>query len=267
MTLLCMKKRFSRRHNSLVARVPWLGPVALVLFVLVLICAILRFLLPGVLVSVASPFWSTGSSLAAGVGNVGSFFSDKATLTNERDRLLSENAAYYAKNAALDARVTDLERLLGDRTERVDGILAGVLSRPPVSPYDVLIVDAGAEAGVSIGNRADGPGGMPLGVVESVTNTSSRILLYSTPGNETESWIGETRIPVTLVGEGSGAMSAVVAREAGILVGDLVYTSGPGALPIGSVLAVGNDPSSPRSRVDIRPLLNPFSVTWVTITP
>ncbi len=246
---------------------PWLGPVALVLFVLVLIFAILRFLLPGVLVAVASPFWSAGSSLSAGVGNVGSFFTDKATLTNERDRLLAENAAQYAKNALLDARVEDLERLLGSRTEAVDGVLAGVLSRPPVSPYDVLIVDAGSDSRVSVGSRADGPGGMPLGTVESVTKTSARILLYSTPGKETESWIGETRIPVTLVGEGSGAMSAVVAREAGIAVGDLVYASGPGALPIGSVLAVGNDPSSPRSRVDIRPLLNPFSVTWVTILP
>ena len=246
---------------------PWLGPVALVLLVLVLIFAILRFLLPGVLVAVASPLWGAGSSLTAGVGNVGSFFSDKATLTNERDRLLADNAAYYAKNAALDARVKDLERLLGDRTESVNGILAGVLSRPPVSPYDVLIVDAGSDVQVSVGSRVDGPGGMPLGEVESVTKSSARILLYSTPSKETESWIGEARIPVTLVGEGSGAMSAVVAREAGIAVGDLVYASGPGALPVGSVTAVENDPSSPRSRVDIRPLLNPFSVTWVTIAP
>lgn len=246
---------------------PWLGPVVLVLGVLVLIFAVLRFFLPGVLVSVVSPFWSAGSSLSSGAGNIASFFTDKATLTNERDRLLADNAAYYAKNAMLDARVKDLERLLGDRTERVGGILAGVLSRPPVSPYDVLIVDAGSDARVSVGSRADGPGGMPLGEVESVTKSSARILLYSTPGKETESWIGETRIPVTLIGEGSGAMSAMVAREAGIVVGDLVYASGPGALPVGSVTAVGNDPSSPRSRVDIRPLLNPFSVTWVTIAP
>lgn len=246
---------------------PWLGPVALVLIVLVFIGAVLRFVFPGVLVSVATPFWNVGSSLSVGAGNVGSFFTDKATLSNERDRLLADNAAYYAKNALLDARVKDLERLLGDRTEEVDGILAGVLSRPPVSPYDVLIVDAGSDEQVTVGSRADGPGGMPLGEVQSVTKTSARILLYSTPGKETESWIGETRIPVTLIGEGSGAMSAVVAREAGIAVGDLVYASGPGALPVGSVTAVGNDPSSPRTRVNIHPLLNPFSVTWVTIVP
>jgi len=244
---------------------PWLGPVALALFVLVFIFVVLRFLLPGTLITVAKPFWFIGSSLSAGVGNTGSFFSDKTALTKERDQLLADNAAFYAKNAALEGRVADLERLLGDRTEPVPGILAGVLTRPPVSPYDILIVDQGSDARVRVGSRVDGPGGMPLGEVESVTKNASRILLYSTPAKETESWIGETRIPVTLVGEGSGAMSAIVAREAGITVGDLVYAAGPGALPVGSVIAVGNDPSSPRSRVDIRPLLNPFSVTWVTI--
>lgn len=246
---------------------PWLGPVSLALFVLVLIFVVLRFLLPGTLITVAKPFWATGNVLTAGVGNVGSFFTDKVALTNERDRLLAENAALYAKSALLEARIADLERLLGGRTEAAGGILAGVLARPPVSPYDVLIVDAGSDAGVSVGSRADGPGGMPIGSVESVTKDSARIQLYSTPAKETESWVGEVRIPVTLVGEGSGAMSAVVAREAGIAIGDLVYVAGPGALPVGSVTAVGNDPSSPRSRVDIHPLLNPFSVTWVTITP
>ncbi len=262
-----MKKRFSRRHNSFVGAYPWLGPTAVGLFILVVIVAGLRFLVPGALVSISSPLWAAGDSLTLGVENVGSFFTDKATLTNERDRLLAENAALQASNASSVARVRDLERLLGDRTEAAPGILAGVLARPPVSPYDVLIVDAGSEQGVLAGSAVQGPGGMPLGMIESATGNSARVLLYSTPAQETESWIGEARIPVTLVGEGSGAMSAVVAREAGIVVGDLVYASGPGARAVGSVIAVGNDPSSPRSRVDIRPLQNPFSLTWVTITP
>lgn len=247
--------------------VPWLGPVSLTLSVLVLIVLVLRFLVPGALVVVAQPFWTTGTVLTAGVGNVGSFFTNKVSITNERDRLLAENAAFYAKSALLEARVADLEELLGGRTDASDSILAGVLARPPVSPYDMLIVDTGSNEGVMVGSRADGPGGMPIGQVESVTGNSARIQLYSTPAKETESWVGENRIPVTLIGEGSGAMSAVVAREAGIAIGDLVYMAGPGALPVGSVIAVENDPSSPRSRVDIRPLLNPFSISWVTIAP
>ncbi|HRH55963.1 MAG TPA: rod shape-determining protein MreC, partial [Candidatus Paceibacterota bacterium] len=146
-------------------------------------------------------------------------------------------------------------------------VLAGVLVRPPVSPYDTLILDQGSSAGVEAGMRAEGAGGLPIGIVESASANSSRVILYSAPGKETESWAGEARIPITLRGEGSGAMSATVAREAGIVAGDLVYVSGPGAIAIGSVVAVDNDPSSPRSRINVRPLANPFSMTWVTLVP
>ena len=262
-----MRKRFSRRHNSFVGQYPWLGPAALALIVLVIIIAVLRFLLPGTLVAMSTPLWYTGDVLTAGVGNAGSFFTDKAKLMQERDALLAENAALKSANATAEARAADFGRLLGERTEPVAGIIAGVLARPPVSPYDVLVIDQGSEQGVLADAAVQGPGGMPLGRVESVTASSARVLLYSTPGQETESWVGESRIPVTLMGEGSGAMSAVVARDAGISVGDLVYASGPGARAVGSVIAVGNDPSSPRSRADIRPLQNPFSLTWVTVTP
>jgi cell shape-determining protein MreC len=262
-----MKKRFSRRHNSFVGAYPWAGPALLGLVALVIVVAAFRFLLPGTLIAVSKPFWSAGSGLSAGVGNAGSFFADKTKLMNERDALLRENAALLAANATSAARAADLALLLGDRADAGTGVLAGVLARPPVSPYDVLVIDQGSDEGIHAGDRVQGPGGMPIGTIESVTKFSARVLLYSTPAKETESWIGEARIPVTVIGEGAGSLSAEVARDAGISVGDLVYMMGPGALAVGSVVMVGNDPSSPRSRVDIRPLQNPFSITWVTVTP
>lgn len=262
-----MRKRFSRRHNSIVGAYPWAGPAALALIVLALLFFILRIFLPGALVALATPLWVSGNALTAGAGNTLSFFGDKGALIEERNRLEADAAALYAKNAALEAQVADLTRLLGKRTEAGPGVLAGVLSRSPVSPYDTLILDQGTEAGVAVGDRVLGPGGLPLGTIESVAKHSARALLYSTPARETESWVGESRIPLTLIGEGAGAMSAIVAREAGVVEGDQVYVPGPGAVPLGVVVAVGSDPSSPRSRVDIRPLANPFSVTWVTVVP
>ncbi|MES2668628.1 MAG: rod shape-determining protein MreC [Patescibacteria group bacterium] len=262
-----MKKRFSRRHNSLSAAYPWAGPAVLALMLVAVVIAGIRFLAPNALVSVSTPLWTGGNALTAGVGNVGAFFTDRGKLQEERDSLLAENAALRAMSATSEARAADFARLLGDRIEPARGVVAGVLARPPVSPYDVLIVDQGSESGMAPGSVVEGPGGMPLGLIESVTASSARVLLFSTPGQETESWIGESRIPVTLIGEGAGSMSAEVAREAGIITGDLVYAAGPGARAVGIVTAVGNDPSSPRSRADIRPLQNPFSLTWVTVLP
>lgn len=244
-----------------------LGPVSLILVGILVLFFVLRSFVPGSITFLATPFWLTGNALTAGVGNTGTFFSDKESLASERDRLRTENAALASRYEVLAAREADLRVLLGARTEPEKGILAGVLSRPPVSPYDMLIVDAGANAGIASGLRVLGAGGVPLGTVDSVSADSSRIMLYSTPQRETESWVSDARIPVTLIGEGSGAFSADVIRESGIKEGDLVYVAGQGALPIGTVVAVASDPSSPRTRIDIKPNLNPFSVTWVTVMP
>jgi len=237
----------------------------LTLLALVLLFAIVRIFMPGIIIALGTPLWNTGTVLSAGVGNAGDFFTSSAKLADERDGLLAEQAALMAQNALLAEQVADLTRLLGSRVEPAPGILAGVVARPPVAPYDVLILDQGTDAGVTPGMRSLGNGGTPLGTVESAARSSSRIVLYSSPGRETESWVGEQRLPVALRGEGSGAFTATVAREAGVAIGDMVYISGAGALPIGTVTRVGNDPSSPRSHIDIKPLLNPFSATWVTL--
>ncbi len=234
---------------------------------LILLVFVVRAFAPGVIPFAAMPFWKTGDALTAGAGNAGTFFADKGALLREVAALRSENESLRAQQAILEARAADFERLLGTRTERAPGILAGVLTRPPVSPYDVLVIDAGQSSGVVSGMRAFGAGGVPLGVVESAANQSARVVLYSAPGHDTQAWVGETRIPVTLSGRGAGAFSLEAARESGIMVGDTVFVPGSGALPIGTVVSVGNDPSSPRSRVEVKPVLNPFSVTWVTLTP
>lgn len=244
-----------------------MGPIPLGCAALVLVFVVVRMLAPGALVALGSPLWLTGTVVSSGVGHTASLFGDKQAIIAERDALREEQVALSVTAQTLQSRVADLERLLGERTEPEAGIVAGVLARPPVSPYDLLILDQGQRAGVTVGARVQGIGGMPIGVIESVTVISSRARLYSTPAQETEGWIGEERVPVTVIGEGSGALRAEVAREAGIEPGALVYTAGPGALPLGTVVGVQNDPTLPRSRVDIRPLANPFSLTWVTITP
>ena len=161
--------------------------------------------------------------------------------------------------------VRDLEPLLGTRVSAQKGIVAGVLARPPLVPYDVLVADQGSSAGVSLGARAYGAGGTPLGTVESVTEHTSRVLLYSAPARQTGGWVGDTRIPVILIGEGAGAFSASLPRDAGVRTGDVVLVPGGGSLPIGVIEMVETAPSSPLAFLSITPITNPFSITWVTI--
>ena len=237
-----------------------------IVLVVVLMIVVARVAFPDTLASLLAPLWRTGEGATAGVEKVTTFFADKEALSQERDRLVNENSGLVNENRALRARASDLTALLGTRLEGTSDILAGVLARPPISPYDVLVLDRGTEHGVASGALVFGNGGVPLGTIAATTNTTSRALLYSAPGRKTSAWIGTTRIPVTLVGEGSGAFSLLVPREVLVLVGDEVYVAGPGLLPIGMVSAVQTDPSATQARVRIRPIANPFSITWVTVS-
>ena len=258
-----MKKRFSPRHNILLPRKSWgIGGAVLALAALVVL---LRFVAPDALVAVARPAWSFGAGVGSGLNALSGLFRDGASREAERRRLVEETATLSAENTILAERVRDLEGLLGTRSSAPEGIVAGVLARPPVSPYDILITDQGSKAGVSVGASVRGAGGIPLGTVESVTEDASRVTLYSAPSRRTEGWIGASRIPVTLIGEGAGVFSASVPRDAAIVAGDAVLIPGGGALPIGSIETIETDPSSPLATLFIRPLVNPFSIIWVTI--
>jgi len=225
-----------------------------------------RFVFPNTFSFVLAPVWNLGSALSAGVGSSATVFTSEAQQQAERAELIARTDKLTAENAVLAARLSDLTRLLGTRTEPVAGIVAGVIARPPVSPYDVLILDAGTNAGVKVGARVEGVGGIPIGTIAATTNTSARVLLYSTPGMITSAWLGEERLPLEVTGVGSGAFRASVAREVVVQEGDLLYFAGPGAVPSGIVVDASTDPSDTKTRLQIRPYANPFSITWVTIT-
>ncbi|KND49707.1 MAG: hypothetical protein AB203_01315 [Parcubacteria bacterium C7867-008] len=240
--------------------------IAGVLIFIMIVLAIIRFAAPGVFIAIASPLWGTGSLVGNGIEYVTKGFKNSVIVANERDQLVTENVVLQADNLRLSTRIHDLEALLGSRTEAAPGILAAVLARPPVAPYDVLIIDQGTESGVSLGSTAYGPGGTPVGTVASVAAKSSRITLYSNPGLETAAWVGEARTPVMVKGSGSGAFTAELPKAAGVTEGQGVYIAGAGALPIGSVARIDSDPSSPNVVLHVHPYVNPFSLVWVTVS-
>ncbi len=215
--------------------------------------------------ALTTPLWRAGGVATDALHGMTLLFGNSAGLARERDQLQNENRALMETNRTLSASVADLERLLGSRTEGEKRVVAGVLARPPVIPYDTLIVDVGSQAGVHAGAFAFGPGGVPLGTVAQVGPTSSHIELFSTGGRVTEGWVGEKRLPITLTGRGGGAFEATLPRDSGIAVDAVVYVPGPGALPIGTVVRIDSNPSSPRDTVHIAPYANVFSLTWVEL--
>lgn len=248
-----MKKRFSRSSNSgllTTSRVLLAG-----LFVVLLILASVRMIFPDSFALITKPLFASGELLTGLVG--GKLDSSE----RERDELLRALADEKAKYASLEASYKEVTGF----SPEVTGLLVGVIARPPVSPYDVLVVSAGERTGVSVGMVAYTRANIPVGTVEQVGDTSARILLYSAPERVTEGWIGEAKVPVSLVGRGSGAFVGELSKEVAVVVGDGVFIPGPGGQLIGHVVRVDSSPSSPSVVVQIRPLGNPFSITWVKL--
>ena len=60
-------------------------------------------------------------------------------------------------------------------------------------------------------------------------------------------------------------MSATIARGESVIEGDKVFASGPGMLPIGTVVRIDSDPSTPSMTLRIMPAQNLFSIAWVML--
>lgn len=261
-----MKKPSFRRHSfdrvSLIS--PNVRSVGIIVLAVVLVLGIVRLAAPGAFIAIAKPVWGIGSSLAEGVGGFASSFGSTRRLAEERDRLAAENAALSAELAAARAQIEDLGKVESGSSEEM---LVGVLAGPPVAPYDVLILAAGAKDGVREGLLVYGKGGVPIGTIRQVEETTSRAALFSEAGRENHGWAGIDRIPVVLRGTGSGTFSMTASKDSGLAVGQEVYLPGPGAIPVGLISKVDTDPSSPDERVHIFPYANPFALPFVRVGP
>jgi cell shape-determining protein MreC len=259
-----MKMRFLKRRNALLTPQSLSAGTAVLAIAILLV--VVRFFLPGFFVLAVSPLWNVGTYMSSKTRAVTESFASATAVGQERDQLASENATLMLENSALTAKVNDLTSLIGTRPPLRPGILAGVLARPPFSSYDTLIIDEGSAAEVRVGAMVTATGGVPVGTIASVTGDTARVVLLSAPGTKTGGWIGEARTPVTLTGEGAGAFSLSVSKDIKIAVGDLVYVPSNGAVPIASVARLDTDPSSAFVEVQLRPVVNPFSILWVEVS-
>ncbi len=155
---------------------------------------------------------------------------------------------------------------IADEGQGTEGTEALVSARPPMTPYDMLVLDKGTDDAVYDGMRVYARG-VFIGLIENASRQSSKASLFSAPGRETEAWVGDARIPITLQGAGAGSFRANAPREAAIAVGDTVYLPGAGATPAGVIASIDSHPSSPRSTLSIRPLVNIFSLSSVRVLP
>lgn len=219
----------------------------------------------------ASMVGLTGASIATGQGvtTFFSLFSSKAALQDKNNQLQQELLAKDAELADQEILVkenADLKAMWHFKNE-TGNILARVMSKPPFTPYDVFVVDAGEGQGVEVGNRVM-IGQIYIGTVTSVSSDSSLITLLSTSDGAHEAYIGDDALPVTLNGRGGGNFETTLPLGSKISVGDLVityYSQTP--YQIGTVSKIIDNEDNTFMTVLLTLPFNLYSLSHVEIIP
>lgn len=138
-------------------------------------------------------------------------FGGEPAVSAAQTATLADREALYQENLAL-------KTLLG-RKPQVERILGAVLIRPPATPYDTLVIDAGSAEGIALGDVVSAGGSATIGTISEVYTHAARVRLYSAPGEKYDALLRGT-IPLAIEGQGGGSLRAQVPAGVEVSVGD-----------------------------------------------
>lgn len=105
---------------------------------------------------------------------------------------------------------------------------AAIIAYPPKTHYDSLVIDAGQDAGVAVGDLVySGP--FIIGVISSASSKTAVVELFSSPGTTREVKIGTPESIVTLTGVGGGSFEAKVPGDIAVATSSLAKDIQSGA--------------------------------------
>lgn len=201
--------------------------ISAVIFLLFLIHYIFPGAYAGLFYPVTSFFWKSETGTLGFFGHMAQLVVSKYSLVKENERLTQEVASRDGSMLLLNSLKDENETLktsLG-RTGKGNDILGVVLSRPPVSVYDTLVIDIGRSDGVDIGNKVYTDGDTLIGDIIEVYDHQSKVSLFSTPGREISVLVGTSNVSAQAKGRGLGNFMINLPVEVGIQENDVILLS------------------------------------------
>ncbi len=140
--------------------------------------------------------------------------------TQELEQEIASNQGIAATLAYITAENDELRNLLSASSS--PQIVAGVLARPPYTPYDTVVIDKGSEDGIVEYAPVYHGKGIALGYVHAVFSHMSYVTLFSSPGVESTVYIFGANLFTTAYGEGGGVVHLSVPQGVSLTRGDAV---------------------------------------------
>lgn len=265
-----MKKSFYQQINIRRRHFPSLV-VGGVVFVTVILVAvqILGFMdVQGLSQRFVFPLWSSKNNTSTVLISVFiESLKGNRRLVEENDRLRStieSNETLSLQNRMLSDENKVLHSLLG-RSRFSSLVLAPVLRTPPGTFYDTLLVDVGKETGIQPGNRVVVNGNIVIGTLSEINGRVGMVVLFSTPGIETEVFLGTSTAHISARGQGGGNFIAEVPRELEVHEGDLITLPGYPTLLFSTIEKIESNPSDPFQSIFFQNIVNVNKLSFVQI--
>lgn len=217
--------------------------------------------------NVVKPFWYIKDKSSIGVYYITDFFKFKNSLIKEKNKLEDEVNKLRLTKIDYDLLVKENDELKSQfgRMDKKDRILANVISKPPQSPYDTFIIDAGSSVGVTLGKKVYLSDNIILGVISKVNQDTSVVSLYSTSGEKIESVNSRTGTTFVIEGKGGENFSVTVPKETDIIWGDSFLLPNTNLSLLGMVNFVDSNSQSSFKDIHIRIPGNAFQSKYVFI--
>jgi cell shape-determining protein MreC len=231
--------------------------VALILIILIFPAFSFRFIGRSALY-VLSPFLKTKTELDKWWGGVKADFAEKKALQEDNDALREKIMELEVK-ISLDEAVSkenEMLRTAFSAGERNKFLLAFVISRPPFTPYDTIIIDSGSANGVKEGMQVSAFGNVLIGYVTDVFDNMSKIKLSSSFGEETNVFLESLWVPAIAVGKGGENFEITLPRAINVNIGERILTLGRQPMLVGIVERIERQETDPFQKILFRLPIN-----------
>lgn len=220
---------------------------------------------------VANPFLKIGQKLDIWYKQNIVIIKNKKFLEEENSRLKERNFQLESELLScknLKQENEQIKSLLG-RIDKRNFILTGVISRPPQSPYDILIIDIGSNNGVEKGMPVSAYSDILLGYIADVFPESSKVKLLSFSRDEINVMVqsaesGE-QISAIAIGKGGGNLEIRLPNSIKIKPGDRIVTTGVFSYVAGVAEKIESEPTEQFQKILFRLPLNIQELRFVTV--
>lgn len=226
---------------------------------------LLGFLFNQIAFWVGGPMWTVREAVSSRAVSFVSYFKIKSSLQNENDdlkkKLDEKNAEIIVVKNQVDL-YKQLDSYISMKDTTANEGIVRVVSRPPQTPFDVLVVEAN-DNNIKAGQRVYFAG-IPAGIVESKTGSFAKIFLFSNPASQFRVLVGANKIESDAKGKSQGNIYLTLPKSVDVQIGDTVYLA-DGTVPIGTISQIDNNTSTSFIDVYVKMPFSPSRVDWLTV--